>query len=175
VKRRTIAWASVAAAILVVGLWVATAQPSHALPPVTKIDRIHVDKSDHVMTVFSAGQPVHSFRVALGRGGLGPKIKQGDGRVPEGKYLITDRNPQSAFYLSLRIGYPTPEQIAAAQARGIDPGGDIMIHGLPTGRGWLGQRHRRVDWTQGCIAVTNEEMRWLWQAVADGTPIEIVA
>ena len=127
------------------------------------------------MTVYSAGRIVHSFPVALGRGGLGPKEKQGDGRVPEGSYEITSRNPQSAYYLSLRIGYPTPKQISAARARGVDPGGEIMIHGLPTGRGWLGQRHRKMDWTQGCIAVTNDEIRWLWDAVPDGTPIEIVA
>lgn len=140
-----------------------------------KIDRIHVDKSDHLMTVYSADRKVHSFQVALGRGGLGPKERQGDGRVPEGRYQITGRNPQSSFYLSLRIGYPTAEQESAARARGIDPGGDIMIHGLPAGRGWIGARHRRLDWTQGCVAVTNDEMRWLWQAVPDGTPIEIVA
>jgi murein L,D-transpeptidase YafK len=147
---------------------------SEALPPVVQVDRIYVDKSDHRMTVFAGGQAVQSFKVALGRGGLAPKAKQGDNRVPEGKYLITGRNPQSAFHLSLRIGYPTPQQEAAARRLGVDPGGDIMIHGLPNGVGSLQSRHRIVDWTRGCIAVTNQEMDWLWQAVRDGTEIEIV-
>ncbi len=126
------------------------------------------------MTVFAGDRQIRSFQVALGRGGLGPKEQQGDGRVPEGSYRIAGRNPQSAFHLSLRIGYPTPAQADAARINGVDPGSDIMIHGLPNGRGWLQERHRLIDWTQGCIAVTNDEMDWPWQAVPDGTPIEIV-
>jgi len=147
---------------------------SEAQPPILKIDHIHVDKSAHLMTVFADGRAVRTFDVALGRGGLEPKEKQGDGRVPEGSYLISGRNPQSGYHLSLRIGYPTQAQVDSAQKQGIDPGGDIMIHGLPNGRGWLNERHRMVDWTQGCIAVTNAEMEWLWRSVADGTSIEIV-
>jgi len=139
------------------------------------VHRILVDKSDHIMSAFRDGKVVREFRVALGSGGLGPKQKQGDGRVPEGTYRITAHNPDSAFHLSLRIGYPTSEQIAAAAKRGENPGGDIMIHGLPNERGWIGAKHASVDWTDGCIAVTNPEMEWLFKAVADGTPIEIRA
>ena len=144
-------------------------------PPVSRVDRILVDKSDHRMTVYRANQRLRTFKVALGAGGPGPKFRQGDQRVPEGRYAIAGRNPNSAFHLSLKIGYPTPAQLAAARARGIDPGGDIMIHGLPNGQGWIGPAHRRSDWTDGCIAVTNEEIEWLWRAVPDGTPIEIRA
>ena len=139
------------------------------------VDSILVDKSDHRMTVFRAGKPLRAFKVALGRGGLAPKQRQGDNRVPEGRYRIVGRNPNSAFHLSLKIGYPTPAQVAAARARDVDLGGDIFIHGLPNGRSWLGKQHRRVDWTRGCIAVTNVEMDWLWHAIPDGTPIEIRA
>ena len=128
----------------------------------------------HLLKVFKNGREVRAFHVALGRGGLAPKLRQGDGRVPEGVYRISGRNPRSAFYLSLRIGYPTPEQTADARRRGVDPGNDIMIHGLPNGRGALGERHRLIDWTAGCIAVTNEEMDWLWASVPNNTPIEIV-
>lgn len=175
VRRRGVAIAaSVAIMAGVIGL-AGFSPKSEANPPVVLIDRIRVDKSDHLMTVMANGKPVRTFQVALGRGGPSPKEKQGDGRVPEGHYLISGRNPQSAFHLSLRIGYPTPAQVADARRRGIDPGNDIMIHGLPNGRGWIGERHRIADWTQGCIAVTNQEMDWLWQAVPDGTPIEIVA
>jgi murein L,D-transpeptidase YafK len=169
-------WGAFAVALLLAGVvgWRVTGSPSEAAPPTTAVDRIFVDKSDHRMIVFSGGRAVRQFQVALGRGGLAPKTRQGDGRVPEGNYRITGLNPNSAFYRSLRIGYPTRAQTADARRRGIDPGNDIMIHGLPNGRGALGKRHRLVDWTQGCIAVTNEEMDWLWAAVAVGTPIEIV-
>ena len=139
------------------------------------VDLIRVDKSDHLMTVYRDGRPVREFRVAIGRGDPGPKQRQGDGRVPEGSYRITAHNPNSAFHLSLRIGYPTAEQIAAAAKRGVNPGGDIMIHGLPNDRGWIGSRHTSVDWTDGCVAVTNREMDWLYKAVKDGTPVEITA
>ena len=139
------------------------------------VDLIRVDKSDHLMTVYRDGRPVREFRVAIGRGDPGPKQQQGDGRVPEGSYLITAHNPNSAFHLSLRIGYPTAEQVAAAAKRGVNPGGDIMIHGLPNDRGWIGSRHTSVDWTDGCVAVTNREMDWLYKAVKDGTPVEITA
>ena len=142
-------------------------------PPVSRVDRIVVDKSARQMTVYRANQRLRTFKVALGIGGLEPKARQGDNRVPEGRYAIAGRNPNSAFHLSLKIGYPTPAQIEAARARGINPGGDIMIHGLPNGQGWLGKAHRRSDWTNGCIAVTDEEIEWLWRAVPDGTPIEI--
>ena len=139
------------------------------------VDLIRVDKSAHFMSVYRGDRLVREFRVALGRGGPQPKARQGDGRVPEGAYRIVAHNPASAFHLSLRIGYPTPEQRAAAAKRGIDPGGEIMIHGLPSEKGWIGAKHTMVDWTDGCIAVTNAEMEWLYKEVADGTPVEIVA
>jgi murein L,D-transpeptidase YafK len=141
--------------------------------PTEMVEKIVVYKAARKMIVYGSNLPLRQFDVALGRGGLEPKERQGDGRVPEGTYHIAGRNPNSAFHLSLLISYPTPEQAMAARLRGIDPGGDIMIHGLPNGQGSLGAAHRRVDWTLGCIAVTNDEIEWLWDRVADGTPIEI--
>ena len=143
--------------------------------PAGPVDRIYVDKSEHWMAVYRGGQILREFRVALGIGGLRPKQRAGDGRVPEGIYAISAHNPDSAYHLSLRISYPTPEQLAKAAERGINPGGDIMIHGLPNGRGRIGSRHRLADWTDGCIAVTDPEMDWLYRAVPDGTSVEIVA
>lgn len=137
------------------------------------VDLIRVYKRDHWMAVYRNGQIVREFFVALGRGGLAPKMRWGDGRVPEGVYPITAHNPRSGYYLSLRIGYPTAQQVASAQEAGSHPGGDIMIHGLPNGDGWIGSRQMRLDWTEGCIAMTNPEIEWLYRAVADGTPIEI--
>jgi murein L,D-transpeptidase YafK len=137
------------------------------------VDLIRVYKKDRWMAVYRGGRIVREFRVSLGRGGIGPKRRQGDGRVPEGVYPITAHNPHSAYYLSLRIGYPTVAQAAAARMAGAKPGGDVMIHGLPNGDGWIGSRQLRIDWTQGCIALTNPEIEWLYRAVADATPIEI--
>ncbi len=138
-------------------------------------DRIIVEKSAHRMTLLKRGQVVRTYRIALGRGGLGPKMQSGDNRVPEGIYRITGRNPNSAYHLSLRISYPSPSQSQAARARGIDPGGDIMIHGLRNGLGWIGAQHRRIDWTQGCIAVTNAEIEEIGRTVPNNVVIEIRA
>ena len=136
-------------------------------------DSILIIKHDHSLTLFRDGHRIKQYSVALGRGGLGPKQQAGDNKVPEGTYRIVGRNPHSAFYRALRVGYPTPSQLAAARARGVDPGGDIMIHGIRNGLGWLGPAQRLVDWTKGCIAVTDPEMDQIWAAVPDGTPIEI--
>ena len=134
---------------------------------------IVVEKRAHRMTVYHGDRVLRRFQVALGRGGLAPKMRQGDRRVPEGSYFISGSNPRSSYHLSLRISYPTAEQVAAAAARGDKAGGDIMIHGLPNGRGAIGANHLKRDWTDGCIAVTNAEIEWLWAAVPDGTPIHI--
>jgi murein L,D-transpeptidase YafK len=139
------------------------------------VDMIVVDKSAHWMSVYRHGRIVREFRVALGRGGPGPKQRQGDGKVPEGQYRITAHNPNSAFHLSLRIGYPTAQQVAAARRMGINPGGDIMIHGLPNEAGEVGSRHTTLDWTEGCIAVANREIEWLYRTVLNGTPVRIQA
>ena len=142
---------------------------------IVPVDRIVVDKSERRMWAYANGQPIRAFEIALGRDPVGDKERQGDNRTPEGVYPVTAHNPESAFHLSLRLGYPTPEQRAAAEAAGIDPGGDIMIHGLPNGKEFLGRAHLARDWTAGCIAVTNEEIEWLFEAVEVGTPLEIRA
>jgi murein L,D-transpeptidase YafK len=146
-----------------------------ASPPAPKVDRIVIDKAEHRLTLLQGRQVVAVYTVALGRGGLAPKVAQGDGRVPEGVYRITERKADSQYYRALRIGYPTKAQAEAALARGIDPGSDIMIHGLPNGMGWIGQWHRLRDWTAGCIAVTNAEMDAVWSLVPVGTVVEIRA
>ena len=143
--------------------------------PARRVDRLVVDKSDHRLTAYFHGQPVRRFRISLGRGGLAPKVRAGDARVPEGAYRIVAHNPASAYYRSLRIGYPTAQQAQSARASGVDVGGDIMVHGIRNGMGALGSRHTMTDWTAGCIAVTDSEMDWLYAAVPDGTPIFIGA
>jgi murein L,D-transpeptidase YafK len=134
---------------------------------VLRANRIVVDKARRQMLLLRGESILRSYRIALGREPIGHKFCEGDGRTPEGRYTIDRRNPKSKYHLSLHISYPNAGDVARAQAAGVDPGGDIMIHGLKDGMPAPG------DWTQGCIAITNEEMDEVWNLVADGTPIEI--
>ena len=145
----------------------------HATPLEGNADLIVVEKAAHRMTLMRGGQPLKTYTIALGRGGLGAKERAGDRKTPEGRYRITAHNPASVYHLSLRIGYPTADQQRAARASQIDPGGDIMIHGLPNGRGWMRDALRNVDWTDGCIALTDAEIEEVAAHVPDGTPIDI--
>ncbi|PVM83776.1 L,D-transpeptidase family protein [Caulobacter endophyticus] len=168
---RTIPHGGIAATILLLAGWgAATAQP----PAIEgSVDMIVVEKAAHRMTLYKGDRLVRTYRISLGGGGLAPKVRAGDRRTPEGDYRITGRNPNSRFHLSLRIGYPTPAQIAAARAKGIDPGGDIMIHGLPNGRGALAALYQGRDWTDGCIALTDPEIEEVWKLVRDGARVRI--
>ena len=138
-----------------------------------KIDQVVVFKSKRKLILLSDKKEVRSYRVALGGNPVGPKTRQGDHRTPEGMYVLDFRNVHSQFYKSLHVSYPNAEDRAAAKRLGVSPGGDIMIHGLPNGSGLVGKAHSRVDWTDGCIAVSNEEMDEIWDLVPDGTPVEI--
>lgn len=140
--------------------------PSHA-------DRAVVEKSKHKLTAYAGKQVLASFRIAIGREPIGPKTCKGDFRTPEGHYKIIGQNPVSNFYRSLRLNYPNANDIANAKKIGCDPGGDIVIHGLQNGYDWVGRTHCSVDWTSGCIAVTNQEMDYLWRILPVGTPVEI--
>jgi murein L,D-transpeptidase YafK len=134
-------------------------------------DRIVVVKSERLLAIYNGSTLVKSFRIALGKNPDGPKRKQGDSRTPEGRYTIDYRNAKSAFYRALHISYPNKDDVQLAQALGVSPGGSIMIHGLPNGIAAVGENE---DWTEGCIAVSNDAMDELWTLVADGTPITIV-
>jgi murein L,D-transpeptidase YafK len=141
--------------------------------PQTKIDRVLVLKRKHKLQLLSGEQVVKSYDVALGSGGLAPKRAQGDRRTPEGLYAIDWRNPASRFHRALHISYPQGADKQRARQLGTNPGGDIMIHGLGLESSWIGADHRRTDWTEGCIAVTDTEIEEIWEMVPDGTPVEI--
>ena len=131
-----------------------------------RVDEIRVDKSERRMTLLRDGRIVKSYRILLGDAPVGHKRQQGDERTPEGRYRITFRNDKSRFHLSLRVSYPNEADRRQARARGVDPGGDIMIHGgTPPG-------YSR-DWTDGCIALSNAQIEEVWRLVPVGTPIEI--
>lgn len=136
-------------------------------------DSMVLDKSDRRLTMFYRGRPVVSYSVALGSDPEGAKQRRGDGKTPEGLYFIEARNPESKYHLALRVSYPSSADRQRAQMQGISPGGDIMIHGLPNAFATIGALHRQQDWTQGCIAVTNEEIEEIWRAVPNGAWILI--
>ncbi len=146
----------------------------HPLPRSAHANRILVEKSARRLVLYdSADHVLKTYRVALGRSPIGTKHEEGDCRTPEGIYLIDARNEKSDFHRALHISYPDANDLASAERRGLSAGGDIMIHGLPNGRGWMGAWHRRRDWTAGCIAVTDKEIEEIWRVVDEGTPIEI--
>jgi murein L,D-transpeptidase YafK len=148
-------------------------EPRVPLPDHVQADSIVVEKSKHSMSVFKNGKVFRTYRVALGRGGPEPKSQEGDARTPQGAYYIDRRNPRSSFHRALHVSYPDATDVAAASARGVSAGSDVMIHGIRNGLGWLGRLHRAVDWTAGCIAVTDREMDEVWRVVPDGTPVVI--
>jgi murein L,D-transpeptidase YafK len=135
------------------------------------VDRIVVDKAQRRMDLMSGETVVRSYKIALGSAPEGDKQQEGDGKTPEGKYVIEGRNPSSAFHLSLKISYPDAADRAAAAACNVSPGGDIFIHGAPNG--WMLAGQPPGDWTRGCIAVTKAEIEEIWRLVPDGTPVEI--
>lgn len=133
-------------------------------------DYLLIDKSERLLIAYRNGKPIRSYRgLQFGDAPMGHKRFEGDERTPEGLYTIDTRNPRSSFHLSLRISYPNGQDRAFASQYGRSPGGDIFIHGQPTGR----PGRMRGDWTDGCVALSNAEIEELWQIVPDGTPIEI--
>jgi murein L,D-transpeptidase YafK len=138
-----------------------------------RADRIVVHKNERVLELMAGDVTLKRYTIALGREPVGAKQHEGDGRTPEGRYRIDYRNPASGYHLALHISYPDGQDRARARKAGVSPGGDIMIHGMRNGYGWIGPLHRLFDWTNGCIAVTDAEMDEIWRAVANGTEIEI--
>ena len=142
-------------------------------PDQRQADHILIVKSKRTITLMRGTKILKTYRVALGTVPLGAKEKQGDHKTPEGTYLIDKKNAYSQFHLALHISYPGAEDRARAKRLGVNPGGDIMIHGLASQFAFLGALHRQTDWTDGCIAVTNPEIEEIWRLVPIGTTVEI--
>ena len=168
---RRVLFVSIAA--ILAGVVVIVTRTGAALPQDVRADKIVVEKSKRQLSIYSDGEILKTYKIALGPNPEGHKQQEGDGRTPEGGYVIDYRNPQSSYHLSLHISYPSPQDREKAAERGVSPGGDIFVHGLPPRFRWVGAAHRTTDWTAGCIAVTNTEIDELWRAVPNGTPIEI--
>jgi murein L,D-transpeptidase YafK len=137
-------------------------------------DRVIVHKSQRTLALYRDGQTLKSYHISLGLNPSGPKEREGDFRTPEGQYLLTRRNPQSDFFLSIQVSYPGPQDLAAARQNGVPPGGLIMIHGLPNVPRHPRDRYLSSDWTDGCIALSNEDMLEVWLLTRPDTPIEIL-
>lgn len=155
------------------------------------VDQIKVFKSKHRMEMLFEGKVTKTYKVMLGRGGMEPKRKEGDNLVPEGKYELDYRNPESRFYKSIHITYPNAQDIERARREGVNPGYDIFIHGMPNNLAEINDvltdlnlegiddeimeaLFPRIDWTAGCVAVKNDEMEEIWQNVKElPTPITI--
>jgi len=137
------------------------------------IDKILVEKKERRLTLFSKGDEIKTYKIALGGNPNGPKERQGDHKTPEGYYIIDSKNRNSRYHLALHISYPNENDRKRSARQGVPLGGDIMIHGLKNGFSWVDESHADIDWTQGCIAVTNGEIEELFKLVPLGTPIEI--
>jgi murein L,D-transpeptidase YafK len=165
---RTKVFTAVAVSVLcVAGVAAPAAGPSlHA-------DRVLVLKKERTLQLLGKGKVVKTYRIALGGDPIGPKTRQGDHKTPEGIYVLDFRNAHSKFHKAIHISYPNARDRTAAREQAASPGGDVFVHGLPNGFGYVGAAHRLKDWTDGCIAVTDAEIDEIWGAVADGTPVEI--
>ncbi len=136
-------------------------------------DHVVVHKEKRILQLYRGDEMLREYSVALGGNPIGHKEREGDRRTPEGLYVLDWRNDKSGYHLSMHVSYPRPEDIAAAAAKGVDPGGMIMIHGQRNYFGWLAFMTQMFDWTDGCIAVTNAEMDEIWDMVPNNTLIEI--
>jgi murein L,D-transpeptidase YafK len=150
-----------------------TRTPVVGIKGIVVADSIVVEKAKRTLTLYSGGYAVRSYRVALGKQPDGDKVQRGDGRTPEGLFHVDYKNSQSKYHMALHISYPDPVHARRAAALGVSPGGDIMIHGLPAAYATLGAAQADYDWTEGCIAVTDQEIEEIWRAVPPGSPIEI--
>jgi L,D-peptidoglycan transpeptidase YkuD (ErfK/YbiS/YcfS/YnhG family) len=137
------------------------------------VDKILIEKKERRLMLISKGEVLKTYRIALGGDPVGPKERQGDNKTPEGTYIIDSRNRDSRYHLSLHISYPNERDRNRARELGVSPGGNIMIHGIKNGLGWVGDAHAGVDWTKGCIAVTDEEIEEIEKLAPNGTVVEI--
>ncbi|MRR56425.1 MAG: peptidase [Deltaproteobacteria bacterium] len=136
-------------------------------------DRIVIEKKARRLQLLAKGEVLKTYKIALGGNPIGPKEREGDSKTPEGTYVIDARNKNSRYHRSLHISYPNEKDRKRAEELGVSPGGDIMIHGIKKGFSWVGDAHTAIDWTQGCIAVTDEEIEEISELTPNGTIVEI--
>ena len=136
-------------------------------------ERVVIEKGARKLHLIQDGKAFRTYKIALGIRPVGDKKWEGDFKTPEGKYYLDARNPNSDYFLSIRISYPDPKDRREAGEMGVDPGGAIMIHGQPNDPTRSETYYRTQDWTNGCIAVSNSDMIDIWLMTGENTPIEI--
>jgi murein L,D-transpeptidase YafK len=149
------------------------ADGAYAEEPAARPDHILVLKSERKLLLMSGAAIVKSIDIALGLMPEGPKRREGDFRTPEGSYFLEAKKSDSDFFLSLKVSYPNAQDRTLAERLGVDPGGQIMIHGMPNEPKYAEAMYEGWDWTDGCIAVSNSDMVDLWRLTAVAMPIEI--
>jgi len=154
------------------GAWADPTDADPELPP-PRADALLVVKSEHRLYVMRDGQPLRSYPIALGLSPVGPKRQEFDFRTPEGRYVIDARRTNSHYFRALHVSYPNPEDLKQAAERHVSPGGDIMIHGLPNVLHKPLSYYQTQDWTNGCIALSNDDLLEVWAMVRERTPLEI--
>lgn len=159
--------------LLLAGLVFVFSAIAHADYPF-RADRVLVKKSEKILYLMKDNVAMRQFHIALGPNPRGHKQQAGDERTPEGSYFLDFKNENSDFYKSIRISYPNESDRQRARESGVDPGGQIMIHGYPNHSKVPSSLAQNFNWTDGCIAVTNLEMEEIWRAIEPGTPIEIL-
>ena len=137
------------------------------------VDRIVIEKSKRTMTLLKQDREVRTYKVALGRNPIGPKIQKGDQKTPEGLYYVDYKLYNSGYHRALHLNYPNQDDIERARSLGVTPGNSIMIHGMKEDKLWMGDVQYLFDWTNGCIALTNREIEEVWALVSPWTPVEI--
>ena len=138
-----------------------------------EVQLVRVLKEQRKLQLISEGKVLREFSVVLGSDPAGHKQREGDGRTPEGRYVLDYKKADSAFHRAIHISYPNANDAESAKARGVPPGGQVMIHGQKNGLGWLAFISQHFDWTNGCIALSNGDMDVVWDSVKAGTPVEI--
>lgn len=170
-------WILVAAVLLLVPVIMLTYDrfyPQLVAEELPAPDLVLVKKQERRLELIKDEKIIKAYEISLGQNPVGHKTQQGDSRTPEGTYILDWRNPNSKFFLSLHVSYPNDLDKKRAESLGVNPGGAIMIHGRPNLISWLDFLYNKKDWTDGCIAVTNVAMMEIWNAVKDGTPINII-
>jgi murein L,D-transpeptidase YafK len=143
------------------------------LSAAVQADRVLIEKSARQLTLLRNAKPLRSYHVSLGSNPKGPKEREGDGRTPEGVYTIDSRNAYSKYHLALHVSYPNAVDRARARRLRVSPGGEIMIHGTPNRWRWVNFVFAHLDWTAGCIAVSDHDIEEIWKLVPNGTVVEI--